>query len=185
MIGRIVLFSVILPCFLAVQACFITDELGIIPANAVREDEVGRRVQKSAALGWWAGVEAFTHARGLPGIANYEFWVPAYTVPLSAKPLNLARETVYYTGPSVKLCLFSARSYAYSGAFLTLDRLDLEGRINRIRSAPTKAQGEELESELDFAILMSSVMAYTTADIGCREELVRTGRLFEGDRGRL
>lgn len=183
--GRPRFLTCILLLFWLGNACFVTDELGLAPANSVREDEVGKRVMRQAATGWFAGAHAYTVARQLGKITSYDHFMAAYSLPFSARPATYASETVYYTGPSVKLCEFSARSYAYSVAFMTLEYADIQQTISDMRTATTTARRTELSNQLDFAMLLSSYFAINAADAGCRSDLVRTGSLFELDRGRL
>ena len=183
--GRPLLLPGFLLLLFALNSCFLTDELSITPANAVREDKVGERIMRQSATGWFAGVHAYTVARQISNIANYDDFLPVYSLPFAGKPVNYSSETVFYTGPSVKLCEFNARSYAYSMAFLTLEYLDLKQTISDSGSATTDTERSELTDKLDFAILLSSYLAIGAADVGCRGQLVRTGRVVELVRGRL
>ncbi len=184
MAGRIRIFCTIFTLTF-LSGCFFTDELGIAPANSVREDEVGRRVARMAATGWFAGVTAYSRARGTPDLALYDKFLAAYSVPFSAKLATYPSQTVFYTGPSVKLCEYTARAMAFSAAGLALELYNLKQMIADIGTVSTAEQRTEILNKIDFAILMSSFMAVGAADAGCRTELVRTGRLWELDRGRL
>jgi hypothetical protein len=94
--------------------------------------------------------------------------------------------TNFYTAASVDECYFEARKGAYSAAALTLENLDLRGKVIEARSVTNQTEGLEIEGELDTIILLSAYMAIVAADGACRAALVQTGQVLELDAiGRL